>query len=194
MAMSIEKQKQIHKQRRKQILDVAYTLFYKNGYSNTTVTDIAKTAGISKGLIYRYFNTKEDILFASNNDTLKCLDSFRNDPSPKHALYEYTNLSFTNPLEIGYIGQLRLIFIAILKGEVKNDTYNIEYVQQFGKNFFTPIFKKGQELGEFKNGDPQLFADIYWHYILGYLMYIVNNDEQFPPLPDASHIVSIFET
>jgi AcrR family transcriptional regulator len=47
---------------RKAILDSALELFSKRGFANTTTLDIAKEAGISKGLIYNYFHTKEEIL------------------------------------------------------------------------------------------------------------------------------------
>ncbi len=50
--------------RREQILDAATTLFVEHGYENTTVDEIAKQAGLSKGAIYWYFKSKLEILFA----------------------------------------------------------------------------------------------------------------------------------
>ena len=46
---------------RKQIMDAAWELFYKQGYENTTVNDIVKKANTSKGGFYYYFNTREII-------------------------------------------------------------------------------------------------------------------------------------
>lgn len=40
----------------------ALEMFAGKTYHNTSISDIAKAAGISKGLIYNYFETKEDIL------------------------------------------------------------------------------------------------------------------------------------
>lgn len=48
--------------RRRQIMDAALQLFGARGYYTVTIKDIAKAAGISPGLIYQYFNTKEDVL------------------------------------------------------------------------------------------------------------------------------------
>lgn len=53
----------------------------KNGYHNTTTDDIAKAAGISTGIIYRYFSDKKEILIAaidSFTDTMegKLLSSY----------------------------------------------------------------------------------------------------------------------
>jgi AcrR family transcriptional regulator len=44
------------------ILETALGLFAKNGYLSTPVSLIAKEAGISKGLMYNYFKSKEDLL------------------------------------------------------------------------------------------------------------------------------------
>jgi AcrR family transcriptional regulator len=47
--------------RRKGILDAAMTAFDRQGYTATTVDDIAAAAGISKGSIYNYFRSKQDL-------------------------------------------------------------------------------------------------------------------------------------
>lgn len=47
---------------REKIILAAMKLFALKTFRNTTVADISKEAGISKGLIYNYFETKEDIL------------------------------------------------------------------------------------------------------------------------------------
>ncbi|MEG0619272.1 MAG: TetR/AcrR family transcriptional regulator [Bacilli bacterium] len=49
-------------ERKKEILDTAMNLFYENGFESTSMTDIADSMGITKGLIYNYFPSK-DILY-----------------------------------------------------------------------------------------------------------------------------------
>ncbi len=44
------------------IKETALDLFAHNGFHNTSISAIAKAAGISKGLIYNYFESKEDLL------------------------------------------------------------------------------------------------------------------------------------
>ncbi|HPR17833.1 MAG TPA: TetR/AcrR family transcriptional regulator [Candidatus Cloacimonadota bacterium] len=46
------------------IMNTALELFSQNGYQATTIDLIAKTAGISKGLLYNYFESKEKLLEA----------------------------------------------------------------------------------------------------------------------------------
>lgn len=48
-------------QRKEYILDAATDLFSKQGYDNTTIDEIAKKSEFSKGSIYQYFKSKEEI-------------------------------------------------------------------------------------------------------------------------------------
>ena len=48
---------------RKAILDAAYTLFRKQGYSQTTLRQIARGAGTSLANVYVYFTSKYEIVF-----------------------------------------------------------------------------------------------------------------------------------
>ncbi len=47
--------------REQQILDAAADLFIHYGYDKTTVDDVARQAGISKGAIYLHFNSKDEL-------------------------------------------------------------------------------------------------------------------------------------
>ena len=43
-------------------MDVALQHFANKGFHATTIYHIAEHAGISKGLMYNYFNSKEELL------------------------------------------------------------------------------------------------------------------------------------
>lgn len=63
--MGVKERKEREKaQRSNNILEAARAIFETKGFLNTTLQDVAKEAEISVGLIYRYFQSKEDI-FAS---------------------------------------------------------------------------------------------------------------------------------
>ena len=49
-------------ERRNQILDAAVTTFSRNGFHQTTIEDIRVESGLSRGAIYHYFKSKEDII------------------------------------------------------------------------------------------------------------------------------------
>ncbi len=52
----------IRKEKKELIMNVALELFAEKGYHATTISKIAGQAGISKGLIYNYFDSKKEIL------------------------------------------------------------------------------------------------------------------------------------
>lgn len=60
--MGIDKDENIA--RRTRILDAAADLIVHYGYDKTTVSDIAREAGVSKGAIYLHFNSKDDLFEA----------------------------------------------------------------------------------------------------------------------------------
>ena len=45
-----------------ELLEAALEVFAKNGYRNTRLDDVADEAGVTKGTIYHYFDTKEELL------------------------------------------------------------------------------------------------------------------------------------
>ena len=62
MPRSSEQFDDIRKQKKKLIMDTALELFAENGFHATSISQIAKKAGISKGLTYNYFKSKDEIL------------------------------------------------------------------------------------------------------------------------------------
>lgn len=51
-------------QRRAQLLDLAKRTFSDRSYDEVSIDDLARIAGISKGLLYHYFPTKRDLYVA----------------------------------------------------------------------------------------------------------------------------------
>ena len=49
-------------ERPNELLDAALRIFAERGYGNTRLEDIAAAVGVTKGTIYHYFETKEDLL------------------------------------------------------------------------------------------------------------------------------------
>ncbi len=56
------------------IKEVALELFGRNGYHSTSISQIAKEAGVSKGLMYNYFASKQDLLQAIIADVIEMGD------------------------------------------------------------------------------------------------------------------------
>ncbi len=57
-----EQYESIREARRKLIMDASCELFANHGFYDTSISMISKKAGISKGLVYNYFDSKEALL------------------------------------------------------------------------------------------------------------------------------------
>ena len=93
MPRSQEQYDGIRKQKKQLIADAALELFSQNGYHATSMSQVAKKAGVSKGLAYNYFESKKEILdeilktgfdsvyshFDLNHDGILSRDEFEQD-------------------------------------------------------------------------------------------------------------------
>lgn len=57
--------------KRSEIARKAIEILAKRGFQATTIQDIADAAGLGKGTIYHYFNTKEEILLAVSGEIFR---------------------------------------------------------------------------------------------------------------------------
>lgn len=94
--MGITERKEREKeQRRNDIIDAAEKVFFSRGLDNATMDEIAEEAELSKGTIYLYFKSKEELLFAIDLRAMKILMSLFRESISKG------NSTIDNLLEIG---------------------------------------------------------------------------------------------
>lgn len=73
--MGIAERKEREKQRRREeILNAAEKVFFSKGIKHATMDDVAEEAELSKGTLYLYFKSKEEIYLAINLRGLAILD------------------------------------------------------------------------------------------------------------------------
>lgn len=70
------------------LYEVATELFLQQGYGNTTIRQIAKTADVSTGTVYRYFPSKSDFLTFFPSNSVDHLKEFATSLSPEIGLIE----------------------------------------------------------------------------------------------------------
>ncbi len=51
-------------QRREQILDAADALFAERAYDEVSIEDVARAAGVTRGLVHHYFGGRKDVYLA----------------------------------------------------------------------------------------------------------------------------------
>ena len=81
--------------RRSQILEAAVLCFARNGFHQTSMHDISAEAGISVGLIYRYFANKEAVIAAMADSHKKEIQDLLERARQAPTLFESLEILFT---------------------------------------------------------------------------------------------------
>ena len=93
-----EQFEEIRENRKKQIMDVALELFSEQGYQSTSISQIASKIKISKGLIYNYFTSKEELLreiiFSIVDYLIEIFDPNKDGVLTEEELVYFINMSF----------------------------------------------------------------------------------------------------
>lgn len=127
--MSPRTQKQVQmarEEKRALIMSVALGHFANQGYFKTSINNIARHAGISKGLMYNYFESKEDLLITIINSYIEELTPHFN-PGRKSILSEEEFEQFVRKLfQIlrGKIDFWRLLSQILIQKDVREQFLN----------------------------------------------------------------------
>ncbi len=148
------------------IVKAAWSLFYKNGYSKTTIEDIIAASKTSKGSFYHYFKGKESLLntlsylFDEKYEELTTVI----DPD----LSAYDKLLFLNH-ELFYMIEtsVDISLLAYLYSSqlITKDKKSLADKKRFYFKWTTEIIKEGLDRGEFKDtSTPEELMGIYAMY------------------------------
>ncbi|MFH1350771.1 MAG: TetR/AcrR family transcriptional regulator [Pseudomonadota bacterium] len=166
-------------QRIEQIERAAQSVFFKKGFFNSTVEEIAENAQISKGTIYLYFKGKDELyvslMIPMIEELGRLLDRFAHDlTSEKYrtkrdvfmGFYEvYMKLHNYDPdgIKIFQIFQLENLY-PVMSKEVR------ERLKALGKRNFEvarSIIAESIKLGLLPEVEPVKLADVLWSLFLG---------------------------
>jgi AcrR family transcriptional regulator len=73
MSYIIERREEEKERRRGEFLDAAESLYARQGWEAVTMDHVARTARLSRALVYVYFRDKDDLLFAIGERAMKQL-------------------------------------------------------------------------------------------------------------------------
>lgn len=169
-----EKKTFIEEARRKQIIDAALQTIAEHGYTQTSFAEIAKSLGITKGLIAYHFNGKHDLITSAIHTILNRQGAFikeRVDAQERASdkLCVYIESSFE------YIGQNRPHFVALV--DLWGSFTSTEEKEAFSQTAYDPcrahlkkIFRTGHEQKEFVKFDEHTMASIVQGAIDGIML------------------------
>ncbi|WP_163099866.1 TetR/AcrR family transcriptional regulator [Peribacillus alkalitolerans] len=164
---------QINLQRIDQIKRAALKVFARRGIIGTKMSMIATEAGISQGLSYRYFESKEELFntliqeaMEEANASIGRVNLIPGTPMEKIRALTKAILDESNKHSFLLIQQAKI------SDEVPEKTKQI--IQHFSSvdpiEQLIPIFIEGQKLGEFCEGDPYNLLHCYFSVITGLML------------------------
>jgi AcrR family transcriptional regulator len=174
MPRSPEENERIKKEKKEKILKAGLMVFAEKGLAAAKMSDIAKTAGVSYGLVYTYFSSKEHIfiellnnLFAFSQELVAELKSMELPPLERIKLI-FTRLFETHASdpegELYFRMMLQLAFYPNLWEKLIVKDLTSEPVFQL----LLQTIKQGQQSGEFVNKNPQEMALLLGYIALGF--------------------------
>ncbi len=176
---------------RDKIQSAAMQLFVQKGFGSTNVQEIADVAGISIGLLYRHYRTKEELfneLVEFSISGIKIvMDLFEQDYSPKELIEKFVNEVYDDMINGEELANLLILMTQSFFSGGSNVKQN-EIVKLDTNMLYTTanLIKRGQELGEFRQGNPYEFAEFFYSSIQGLaMMKIVLKENFIMPSPSV---------
>ena len=176
--------------RREQVIDAAIRVFARKGFHRTINRDIAREAGITSGLIYYYFQSKEELLQAivETRSPLRLMQSI-----PQQTLEmppaQFLPFLILQVLEIveseTNVNLLRIFLPELLHNAEILESLRTQVIGQL-VGFFRGYYTRQQELGHVGSQiDPTFQAHMTISCLVGFLMrrQIVND----PTVTHYSH-------
>jgi len=106
-------------ERRAQLLSLGLSIFSEHSYDEVAIDDIARAAGVSKGLLYHYFPTKRDFYVAALRAAAKALieQTIGVDTSGNHE--ERVRRGLTTYLD--FVERRGPAYVALMRGGIGSD-------------------------------------------------------------------------
>ena len=182
-------------QRRQLIISKALELFAKKGYSDTKIGDIAKAADMSVGLMFHYFESKEQLYEV----LVKMGAEGTNIPQ---------EMDFENPLDFfkGFLDELFsyakeqpwVFYMFVLMSQARRSEGIPQHIREIALSVSqveqsAEIIKAGQQYGYFREGDPYALSFTFWSSVQGIMEQLAVSTEMLEngKFPETDWIIDI---
>lgn len=189
--MTRKEQKEV---RRLQIIQTTLDLFVERGYYGTKTSQISRRAGISEGLLFHYFPTKEALLEELINIGLEGMRM----PMQARAesgldfFLQFTEMLFANVEKNRFIAQMfvfmgHVVWAEDIPERLRKLAASVDTVAQSQS-----WVEAGQQDGSIRQGDVMALSNMYWCAIHGIMEQYASHPEI--PLPDPSWVADMLRS
>ena len=169
------------------ILSAAITLFAERGCSATSAKDIADAAGVSVGLMYHYYKTKEEVFGGIVRDALgemnELISMLENEKCPKAGI-EMLMKEISNEFAGGPEFAQWMVILSHPMPK-KADFEWMDGFMNYHRNLtegIAKLIKRGQKTGDFRDGNPMQLAQFVVGTFQGLCnLQLILKDDFHPP-------------
>lgn len=185
-----EEQKEL---RRKEILNAALNLFIQKGYGGTRIADIAKEVGMSVGLLFHYYESKEKLYEA-------LIEIGVMGPQSMMTMDATDPMGFFTAVAEGILGYIKMSPFSGKMFVLMNQACQQEPVTERIAELLpgltniqdsVAIIQRGQQMGQIREGDPLALSVLYWGAIQGIAEAYAMNPTL--PLPEGSWVAAMLK-
>lgn len=177
-------------QRRQSIMIKALELFVKKGYNETKISDIAEAADMSVGLLFHYFESKEQLyeelarMGLEGTKTPAKLGA----ATPLQYFGGFLDALFYSAKNKPWISQM---FVLMSQARREGNPEGVREIalQVNAIEDSVPIIVQGQKEGYFREGDPAALSYTFWCSVQGVMEELAVNPDM--PYPKTEWIMSI---
>jgi AcrR family transcriptional regulator len=164
--MSPKVSRQYKQEVRDRVLEAAETLFSKKGYYDTSMDEIVVESGLSKGAIYGYFESKEDLFIALQDRQLEAsLNELRSTFTPgdsaRTKLEKIVDMAFTSIIGTSKRACRINLEFDVAAPRIKQVQTRRDKRFKTTHDFLAEIIREGVNKGEFRSDiDPVSAAKV----------------------------------
>jgi AcrR family transcriptional regulator len=152
--------------KRRQIMEGARQVFLNSGFDGASMNDVARAAGVSKGTLYAYFNSKEElfeaIIRAEKSQSAERMCAFLPDHSdPRVMLTDFGVRLLTRMAEPSTLALSRVVIAAAEKFPNIGRTF-FEAGPLYGNQRLAQRLRELEQAGLVSVPDPERAA---WHFL-----------------------------
>lgn len=140
-----------------EILGAALEQFVEHGYAATKMEDIARRAGVTKGTVYLYYRSKEELFRAAVEESIVPSLSLgeqllEEQATSAAALFRALIATWWDFMSAPPLSGIPKLIAAEAVNFPSVATFFSEQVQQRGRRLFERVLERGVESGEFRAG------------------------------------------
>ena len=186
--------KEQKEERRKAILMTALTLFVERGYYDTKITDIAKAVPMSTGLMFHYFESKEELLLElvkMGAESTKSLAAGAEMPVPPDIfLTKFLEQLFSYAKEQPWVFNMFVLMSQARRNGMPEEAQQVALAVD-SISTTAKMIEAGQKAGVFRKGDATLLSRCFWASVQG-IMEEMSMDKTMTP-PDPAWILGMLK-